>query len=253
MRTVTCALTALAVAITVLLVAACADGNGAQQPETVVPSIAATATATPPPARTTTPYPAPQFTPLAHRSGPAHELGRDDCPYDWRAWVSDPTGFSICYPQSWEEHSSFRPWDEGTTITLPQAGLPGAAQVSILYLTTIVEYTWSECDDPETVTMLGRPATLCVSRNQQVAISEHSYPPVIEAWGYYIPYDHAKLAVGVILWAQMRPDAGPECFPTPPPGYVGEALLPPEHCVEGTYDPEVKATAFRILETLRAP
>jgi len=247
-------LASLASALVVLLATACAGGNHDQQVETTVPSTATMAVGTPLPRTEVTPYPAPSLTRLAHRSGSAHELGRDDCPSDWLAWESEPTGFSICYPRSWEEHSYFGPWDEGTSITLPQAGLLGAARVSLLYLTTAVEYSWSECDEPESVTLLGRPATLCVWENDVVPLGQSEYRRlIVEAYGYHVPYDHNRLAVSVVLHARFRSDAGPECFLTPPPGFVGGAPVPPEHCLDHTYDPEVKATAFRILDTLRGP
>jgi hypothetical protein len=252
---VTWVLASLASALVVLLATACAGGNDDQQVETTVLSTATTAVATPLPTTGVTPYPALSVTPPAHRSGSAHELGRDDCPSDWLAWESEPTGFSICYPQSWEKRGRGRPWEEGATITLPQAGVLGAAQVSLLYITTAVEDTFCQCEEPESVTLLGRPATLCVWQNDDVVplgLAEYRRL-IVEAYGYYVPYDHSRLAVSVVLHARFKSDAGPECFLTPPPGFVGGKPVPPEHCLDQTYDPAVKAMAFRILDTLRGP
>jgi hypothetical protein len=137
---------------------------------------------------------------------------------------------------------------------LPQAALVDAAQVSLLYLTTAVEDTFCQCEEPESVTLLGRPATLCVWRDDVVPLGLTEYSRlIVEAYGYYVPYDHSRLAVSVILNAQFKSDAAPECFLTPPPSFVGGAPVPPEHCLDHTYDPEAKAMAFRILETLRGP
>jgi len=148
----------------------------------------------------------------------------------------------------------FGPWDEGTTVRLPQTGLPGGfANVFVMYLTDITGHSWSECDEPESITLLGRPATLCVWGNDVMPPGLDYEHLIVEAYGYYVPYEHGKLAVSVVLNGQLKPDAGPECFFTPPPGFRGGAFVPPESCLNRTYDPEVKATAFDIFETLRGP
>jgi hypothetical protein len=55
------------------------------------------------------------------------------------------------------------------------------------------------------------------------------------------------------LHGRLKTDAGPECFFTPPAGFRGGAFVPPESCMNRSYDPEGKATAFDIFETLLGP
>lgn len=69
--------------------------------------------------------------PPVHRVGPAHQLGRTDCPAGWNALISDSTGMSVCFPRDaqylngakdrfwhWEDG-----WDEGVIIVVPQGSV----------------------------------------------------------------------------------------------------------------------------------
>jgi hypothetical protein len=233
------------------LAAACGDGGGAQPMSTAVVSPATPApsmTSAPPPA-TSTPFPS---TPPAPYLGPAHELGRDDCPSDWLAWVSQPTGFSICYPPSWKQYTGY-PWYAQTGITLPQEGSLDAAHVAVSYVTNYTGGPWFECDKPESVELLGHAGKLCVWGSGADPVGSGHTPLIIEAYAFYVPYDHYSLEVMVILYGRLKPDAGPECFFTPPAGFRGGAFVPPESCMNRSYDPEVKSTAFDIFATLRGP
>ena len=229
-----------------VLLTACGGGGGGGHAE---PTSTATPAATASTRVPNTPFPS---TPSAPYTGPAHQLGRDDCPSDWLAWVSRPTGFSICYPPSWKQYTGY-PWYAQTGITFPQAGSLDAARVSVSYLTNPLTDLWSECDKPESISLLGHAAKLCVWENGVLPEGGDHRPWIVEAYGYYIPYGDYSLAVTIILLDLLRPDAGPECFFTPPAGFRGGAFVPPESCMSHSYDPEAKAAAFDIFETLRGP
>jgi hypothetical protein len=236
----------LALGAILLTALAAACGGGGERPPATTPAPPVTSAS---PLAPSTPFPA---TPSAPYLGPAHELGRQDCPSDWLAWVSQPTGLSICYPPSWHQSTQY-PWYAGTVMTLLQDGSLDEAVVAVGYVTNYTGDPWFECEKPQPVELLGHAGKLCVWENGVIPAGLVHTPLIVEGYAYFVPYGYYSLEVIIILHGQLKPDAGPECFFTPPPGFRGGAFVPPESCMNRSYDPEVKATAFDIFDTLRGP
>jgi hypothetical protein len=168
----------LALGAIMLTAVACGGGNHPSA-ATPVPSMTIAA----PPA-TSTPFPS---TPSAPYVGPARELGRNDCPSDWLAWVSQPTGFSVCYPPSWRQSTGY-PWYSGTVMRFRQEGSSvDAAAVAVSYVTNYTGGPWFECDKPESVELLGHAGKLCVWENGEIPAGLVHTPLIVEAYGYYVP------------------------------------------------------------------
>lgn len=166
--------------------------------------------------------------PPVQRFGPAHQLGRADCPSDWNALVSDTSGMSICLPSGWRLSRGGLNFDGKfeETALLVLGTSKEVVSISLVRLTGL-SGPWSlHCANPESTQFLSSPALRC--------IWGEGANPITEPLGYFVP-------LYIEAYKVDRPDFQ----------WAIESVIWPD--TDATQIEAVKNDIQQILNTLKLP